>query len=62
MFVNKFDSKLHFRVLPVKDEKMWLVWTGFKQKPIASDKDDGVWNIYEDKSAGLRIPYENRDY
>lgn len=59
---NKFDSKLHFRVLPVKDEKMWLVWTGFKQKPIASDKDDGVWNIYEDKSAGLRIPYENRDY
>ena len=59
---NKFQSKLHFRVLPVKDEKMWLVWTGFKQKPLDSDEDDGVWNIYEDKSAGLRIPYESRDY
>ena len=53
---NKFETKLHVRVLPVKGNKMWLAWTGFEQKPADLDGDEGVWNIYEDKYSSLSIP------
>ena len=53
---NKFETKLHFRVIPVKDKKMWLAWTGYKQKPADKDSDEGVWNIYEDRFNELTIP------
>ena len=55
---NKFETKLHIRVIPVKGNKMWLAWTGFEQKPVEKDTDDGIWNIYEDKNNDLRIPRE----
>jgi hypothetical protein len=55
---NKFETKLHIRVLPVKDKKMWLAWTGFKQKPAKKDDDEGIWNIYEDRFNELTIPNE----
>ena len=53
---NKFETKLHVRLLPVKGEKMWLAWTGYEQKPTDSNTDDGIWNIYEDKHSKVRIP------
>ena len=53
---NKFETKLHIRVIPVKGQRMWLAWTGFKQEPADKDSDKGIWNIYEDKFKGTRIP------
>ena len=53
---NKFETKLHIRVIPVKDKKMWLAWTGYKQKPADKDSDTGKWNIYEDEYNELTIP------
>ena len=53
---NKFETKLHIRYLPVQDKKMWLAWTGYKQKPADKEGDEGVWNIYEDKFSSVKIP------
>jgi len=53
---NKFQTKLHVRVIPVKGNKMWLAWTGFKQKPADQEGDEGIWNIYEDKFSSMQIP------
>ena len=53
---NKFETKLHIRVIPVKGQRMWLAWTGFKQDPADKDSDKGIWNIYKDKFKGTRIP------
>ena len=53
---NKFETKLHVRVLPVKGKKMWLAWTGYEQKPADLEGDEGIWNIYEDKFSSMEIP------
>ena len=53
---NKFQTKFHVRYLPVKDKKMWLAWTGYKQTPAKIEGDEGLWNITEDKFAGVKIP------
>jgi hypothetical protein len=55
---NKFETKLHLRVVPVKGKKMWLAWTGYKQAPADEESDEGIWNIYEDKNNKLTIPTE----
>jgi len=53
---NKFDTKMHFRVIPVDEQKMWLAWTGYEQKPVDKDTDEGIWNIYKDKYVDLNLP------
>ena len=53
---NKFETKFHVRYLPVGEEKMWLAWTGYKQKPADKEGDEGLWNIYEDKFSKEKIP------
>jgi len=53
---NKFETKLHFRVIEVDGKEMWLAWTGYKQKPADKDTDAGLWNIYEDKYKKLPLP------
>jgi|TARA_R100000479_G_scaffold140670_3_gene76596 hypothetical protein len=53
---NKFETKLHIRVVPVKGQKMWLAWTGYKQEPADKESDKGVWNIYEDRFKDKEIP------
>ena len=53
---NKFETKMHFRVVPVDDKKMWLVWTGYEQSPVPESADDGVWNIYDDRFKSLTLP------
>ena len=53
---NKFETKIHFRVVPVKNTEMWIAWTGYKQTPADKDKDKGLWNIYEDGYKELPLP------
>ena len=53
---NKFETKVHFRVIPVDDQQMWLAWTGYEQKPVDKETDEGVWNIYEDKYRDIDLP------
>ena len=56
---NKFETKLHIRLIPVDNVPMWLAWTGYKQEPADTDSDTGKWNIYEDKHSKTSIPREN---
>lgn len=53
---NKFETKFHVRYLPVGEQKMWLAWTGYEQKPADKEGDEGLWNIYEDKFSEKKIP------
>jgi hypothetical protein len=55
---NKFETKMHYRVLDVGGEKMWLAWTGYKQTPADKEGDEGKWNIYEDRYNKLPLPTE----
>ena len=43
------QSKLHIRYLPVKEEKMWLAWTGYETKPTPEDSDEGLNDARADK-------------
>tara|TARA_R110000824_G_scaffold6742_3_gene31138 strand:+ start:822 stop:3290 length:2469 start_codon:yes stop_codon:yes gene_type:complete len=52
---NKFETKFHVRVIPVKGESKWLAWTGVETKPVDPDTDKGVWDIKEDKYFGLEF-------
>ena len=56
---NKFETKLHIRVIEVDNKRMWLAWTGYKQEPADTKSDEGKWNIYEDKYNELPLPNEN---
>jgi len=42
-------SKLHIRFLPVKDEKMWLAWTGYETEPTPESSNDGLNDARGDK-------------
>jgi len=53
---NKFETKLHIRVVPVDGKEMWLAWTGYKQTPADKKSDTGLWNIYNDRYNKLTIP------
>tara|TARA_R100000700_G_scaffold194_1_gene514 strand:+ start:4294 stop:6840 length:2547 start_codon:yes stop_codon:yes gene_type:complete len=55
---NKFETKMHYRVLDVDGQKMWLAWTGYKQTPADKEGDEGKWNIYEDRYNKLPLPTE----
>jgi hypothetical protein len=50
---NKFNSKLHLKVLPVKGDKYWLAFTDTKNKPIDESSDEGIWDINLDKYKSL---------
>ena len=53
---NKFETKLHFRILPVDKKEMWLCWTGYRQEPADQEGDKGVWNINKDTFFRTKIP------
>lgn len=55
---NKFETKLHIRVIPIDNKPMWLAWTGYKQEPADTEGDTGKWNIYDDRYNKLSIPDE----
>ena len=50
---NKFETKFHVRVIPVKGKDMWLAWTGVETEPVNPETDDGIWDIREDKKSKL---------
>jgi len=52
---DKFKTRLHFRVVPVKDEDKWVVWTGFKQTMLDSKEDEGIWDIANDRHKKLAM-------
>ncbi len=53
---NKFETKMHFRIVPTEESKMWIAWTGYKQTPADKENDKGLWNIYDDKYANTKLP------
>ena len=56
---NKFDTSLHFRVIPVDNDKMWLTWSGYKQTMNKPKDDEGIWDIKQDKYNKLTPPKED---
>jgi len=54
---DKFETRLHFRVVPVKEQDKWLVWTGFKQEMLDSSEDKGLWDISEDSHKKLTMKF-----
>jgi len=55
---NKFETKMHFRVVPMDNKKIWIAWTGYKQTAADKDGDEGLWDINEDKYSKLVINKE----
>jgi len=56
---DKFDTRIHIRVLPVDEKNTWLAWTGKKQEMLPLDEDEKLWDITKDKYANLEFPKEN---
>ena len=52
---GKFETRLHFRVVPVKEENTWLVWTGYKQKMLEAKEDKGMWDLSKDRFKKLTM-------
>jgi hypothetical protein len=52
---NKFETRMHFRVVPIEDEDRWIVWTGYKQQMLQDDEDEGIWDITEDRYKKLTL-------
>ena len=55
---DKFDTRLHFRVVPVNEQDTWLVWTGYKQEMLDKKENKGIWDLSEDrfKKLTMQIP------
>ena len=53
---NKFQTRLHIRIVPLNEKKRWVAWTGKKQEMLDRKADEGVWNITEDKYADVKLP------
>jgi len=53
---DKFQTRMHLRVVPLDEQKAWLAWTGKKQEMLDKKEDKGVWKITEDKWANLPFP------
>ena len=58
---DKFQTRIHVRVVPVKEKDTWVVWTGKKQSMLDDNDDVDIWNIKDDKYANLKFPSENND-
>tara|TARA_R110000824_G_scaffold196128_2_gene379146 strand:+ start:8144 stop:10654 length:2511 start_codon:yes stop_codon:yes gene_type:complete len=50
---KKFDTKLHLRVVPLKEQKQWIAFSSFVKEAVEPSSDDGIWNIREDKNKDL---------
>jgi hypothetical protein len=53
---DKFETRLHLRVVPLNEKKRWVAWTGKKQDMLKDGNEVDVWNIQEDKYANLTLP------
>jgi hypothetical protein len=58
---DKFETRLHLRVVPINEKKTWIAWTGKKQSMLKDEDDVNIWNINEDKYSNLKFPNKNSD-
>ena len=56
---DKFETRLHFRVVPVDEQNKWLAWTGYKQTMLDDEEDEGLWDIYNDRHKKLTMKFSN---
>jgi len=50
---EKFNTKLHFRVVPLDGKDQWIAFSSFTKEPVEPKSDDGIWDIREDKKKDL---------
>ena len=50
---DKFETKLHLRVVPLKEQKQWIAFSSFVKEPVKPETDDGIWDIREDENKSL---------
>tara|TARA_R110000824_G_scaffold67162_6_gene173949 strand:+ start:103 stop:2625 length:2523 start_codon:yes stop_codon:yes gene_type:complete len=50
---DKFDTKLHLRVVPIDEEKKWIAFTSFVEEPVKPSTDDGIWDFREEENKDL---------
>ena len=53
---DKFQSRIHFRVVPLDEKKSWIVFTGKKQEMLDDSSDEGIIDIKQDKFSNLELP------
>ncbi len=53
---KKFQTRIHFRVVPLDEKQTWVAWTGTKQKMLDKDSEDNLWQLSEDKYSDLELP------
>ena len=53
---DKFDTRIHVRVVPLNEKNTWVVWTGKKQDMLKDEDDVDIWNIQDDKYSNLEFP------
>ena len=53
---DKFQSRIHFRVVPLKEKKSWIVFTGKQQKMLDDEIEGETVNIENDKYRNLELP------
>jgi len=58
---DKFQTRMHLRVVPLDEQKTWIAWTGRKQEMLEEKEDEGVWKITDDKYVDLPFPTKKSD-
>tara|TARA_R110002020_G_scaffold6002_10_gene25176 strand:+ start:20196 stop:22793 length:2598 start_codon:yes stop_codon:yes gene_type:complete len=58
---DKFETRMHFRVVPLDEKKSWIAWTGKKQEMLEDKENPNKWNIVEDTYAVLDFPTPKKD-
>ena len=58
---DKFQTRIHFRVVPLEEKKSWVAWTGKKQEMLDDKSNPNKWNITEDAYAGLPFPAPKKE-
>ena len=53
---EKFQTRIHFRVVPLNEKNTWLVFTGKKQEMLDPESDEGLIDITKDKYRNLSLP------
>jgi len=53
---DKFQTRIHFRVVPLDEKKSWIVFTGKKQDMLNDKSDEGIIDITKDKYSNLELP------
>ena len=51
--IDKFETKLHLRVVPLDGKKQWIAFSSFTNKPVEPKSDDGIWDINESDNKHL---------